>query len=257
MHLNPFYGSFGRSLEFVHTSNLTLDELRGMLASHLINNIIQVTDDKFLALFQTNLNHRIIKKVNLNIDMNIQNIIKKMKSNVAIASAITSYAQIKMIHYKNICEQLDIDIYYSDTDSLITNKPLPDHLIGNKMAQMKDELNGGIITKAYFLGIKKYGYEYLDQNGKMKVKSVFSGVERDSLTLDELIDLSLGNSIIKNINKPRFYRNFNNLSMKIKNNITLTIERDKDKSLVNNIYKSLYLIIKKKINLNCYLITTY
>ena len=130
--------------------------------------------------------------------MDIKNIIKKVKSNVAIASAITSYAQIKMIEYKNICEQLGINNFYTDTDSLITDKPLPNYLIGKDIGLMKDELDSGIITKAYFLGIKNYGYEYLNKDGEIKFKSIFSGVERYSLTLEELVkDIQL-NKILLN-----------------------------------------------------------
>jgi hypothetical protein len=246
MHLNQLYGYFGRSLELIHTSNFTLDELKEHLGTRLINNIIQVTDDKFLTLFQTNLNNRIIKQLNIKIDMDIKNITKKIKSNVAIASAITSYAQIKMIDYKNICQNLGINIYYTDTDSLFTDKALPNYLIGSEIGQLKDELNGGIITKAYFLGIKKYGYEYLDNNDKLKFKSVFSGVERNSLNLDELIKLSNGYIIEKIISKPRFYRNFKNLTMKIKNNATINISKDKDKTLINNSYNPQYLLFKNK-----------
>ncbi len=84
-----------------------------------------------------------------------------------------------------------------DTDSLITDKPLPQHLLGNDIGLMKDELNGGIITKGYFLGIKKYGYEYLDKEGKLKTKSVFSGVPRDSIPFHELEELSKGSKLTK------------------------------------------------------------
>lgn len=47
---------------------------------------------------------------------------------------------------------------------------------------MKDELNGLSIKEAYFLGIKKYGYQYYDRNDKLITISVFAGVRRDSLT---------------------------------------------------------------------------
>jgi hypothetical protein len=50
--------------------------------------------------------------------------------------------------------------------------------VGKDLGQLKDELNGGIIKKAYFLGIKKYGY--IDD--KDNIHSVFSGVERNSLS---------------------------------------------------------------------------
>ena len=42
---------------------------------------------------------------------------------------------------------------------------------------MKDELNGGV--DGYFLGIKQYGYWYLDNNGNRIDKSVFVGAGRE------------------------------------------------------------------------------
>jgi hypothetical protein len=58
-----------------------------------------------------------------------------VRSNVAIAAAITSYARIHMMDLK-----LNYDVCYSDTDSIFTTHPLPDHLIGPDLGQLKDEL---------------------------------------------------------------------------------------------------------------------
>jgi len=85
---------------------------------------------------------------------------------------------LEMMRYKALLSKLDIQLYYTDTDSIFIDKELPQELIGNELGLMKDELKGGIIKKAYFLGIKKYGY--IDNNEL--VHSVFSGVERNSLT---------------------------------------------------------------------------
>lgn len=50
--------------------------------------------------------------------------------------------------------KLGIKLYYTDTDSFFVDKELPEYLIGKELGQLKDELNGGVIKKAYFLGIK-------------------------------------------------------------------------------------------------------
>jgi len=71
---------------------------------------------------------------------------------------------------------------YSDTDSIFTTKKLEDNFVGSELGLMKDELNGLTIKEAYFLGIKKYGYQYYDINNKLITKSVFAGVKRDSLS---------------------------------------------------------------------------
>jgi hypothetical protein len=80
-----------------------------------------------------------------------------------------------MSQFKNNPE---FNLLYSDTDSAFVDKPLPDYLIGKELGKLKDELNGGVIKKGYFLGIKKYGY--IDENNI--VHSIFSGIERNSLS---------------------------------------------------------------------------
>lgn len=63
---------------------------------------------------------------------------------------------------------------------------------------MKDELNGITIDKAYFLGIKQYGYTYKDSDGNRVERSVFSGVKKDSLTFKEIESIFRGLSLEKN-----------------------------------------------------------
>ena len=54
---------------------------------------------------------------------------------------------------------------------------------------MKDELNGCRISEAYFLGIKQYGYWYLDETGQRIEKSVWAGVPRDSISFQDMVNL--------------------------------------------------------------------
>jgi hypothetical protein len=90
--------------------------------------------------------------------------------NVAIASAITAEARINMSIFKNNPE---FKIYYSDTDSIVTNKPLPDSMVGNALGQVKLEY---VITKAVFLAPKVYAI--ITDEGKeiIKVKGLTNEV---------------------------------------------------------------------------------
>jgi hypothetical protein len=109
--------------------------------------------------------------------MKLNNYHSLVKANVAIASAVTSYARIHMIPFK-----IEGYCVYSDTDSIFTTKKLDDRFIGNDLGLMKDELNGLVIKEGYFLGIKKYGYKYINKNNNLISKSTFAGITRDSLT---------------------------------------------------------------------------
>jgi hypothetical protein len=106
---------------------------------------------------------------------------------------------------------------------------------------MKDELNGLIIKEAYFLGIKKYGYQYIDSDNNLITKSVFAGIQRDSLTFDEIIKLSEGNTLIKEI-PIRFFKSLKNLDISI-NGTHISISRSLDKPLINNNYIPLHLML--------------
>jgi hypothetical protein len=69
--------------------------------------------------------------------------------NVGIAAAITAYSRIHMSQFKN---NPDYTLYYTDTDSIYINKPLPEYLVSNKiLGKMKLEY---IIKKLYFYQLK-------------------------------------------------------------------------------------------------------
>ena len=51
---------------------------------------------------------------------------KYIKINIAIAAAVTANARIYMSQYKN---NPDFNLYYSDTDSLLIDKPLSPELV--------------------------------------------------------------------------------------------------------------------------------
>jgi hypothetical protein len=184
MHLNQLYGYFGRSRILNITKIVNKITLNNLLLSRVINSIIKIKDDLFVVLFSTNLNQNLIKHLNKNniknnIFTNYDNTNKKIKSNVSISAAVTAYARIEMIKYKTL---EDYTIFYTDTDSIFTNKQLPTTFVGDDLGQMKDELKGKQIYRCLFLGNKKYCYQYFDDNLNLQTVSVFSGVPRNTLT---------------------------------------------------------------------------
>src|SRR6266702_2053385 len=110
-------------------------------------------------------------------------------------------ALAEMLEFKMLLTKLGIKLYYTDTDSIFIDKDLPQHLIGNELGLMKDELKGGLTKKAYFLGIK--------------------------------------NMVILIIIKPspaRFFKNISKLNINIKNNLEISIKFHTRKFLFNNKY---------------------
>jgi hypothetical protein len=229
MHLNQLYGYFGRKLDLIETININNKDLPIYVATRIIKSMIEINDEITTLLLHSNINNDLISELNSTFDLNIKNVFKKVKSNVAIASAVTSYARIVMIPYK-----LNPGTVYTDTDSIFSEVKLPNNLISKEMGFMKDELNGKIIQEGIFLGIKQYGYWYYDDSNNKIEKSVFAGVQRDSLTFNEFKDLLKGAQIIKNI-PLRFFKSLKTLDISIKQT-KVTIQQNNHKKLLNNNY---------------------
>ena len=115
---------------------------------------------------------------------------KRSKVNLlCFASYITSYARVEIYNWYEKC---DFNIYYSDTDSLITSKKLP---IGILMGEMKLEAK---IIEASFKGRKDYYLKYYDDDGKIK-----GMVKRKGFSLKMITHLYLDNRIIKVTDKTK------------------------------------------------------
>jgi hypothetical protein len=81
--------------------------------------------------------------------------------NIAVASAITSYARMHLHSLISSVEEKGGQVLYCDTDSLITSlcmeEALPE-LLGSKLGQLKNECPEGI-EESVFVSCKLYGYK--------------------------------------------------------------------------------------------------
>jgi hypothetical protein len=230
MHLNQLYGVFGRKQVVVDTINVYNVDIEKYLLSRIVKTIIKINNEKSCILLLGNLDSDILAKLNLELEANLNSLNYEVKSNVALAAAVTSYSRIHMLPFK-----INGDVLYSDTDSIFTSDKLEDTQVGKALGLMKDELDGNVIKEAYFLGIKQYGYYYLDSNNNKIENSVFAGVPRDSLTFNEVKSVFDGYTIKKKI-PLRFYKSFKDLSIKIKSDMEMELTRSNDKKLINNEY---------------------
>jgi hypothetical protein len=110
---------------------------------------------------------------------------KTISSAVHIASAISSYARILINDYKNIPGNPCI---MSGTDSAVLPCPLPTHLVGEDLGQMKLVHE---IKKAIF--IRQKLYYVLDFQNKETIKS--SGIDSSQLSYDSFKSLLNGESV--------------------------------------------------------------
>jgi DNA polymerase type B, organellar and viral len=157
--LNNLYGFFGRSYQLLKTFKINNDE---------INTFMNETEDMIINIQQFE-SYSLIKLIEINDNYQI-------KSNVAISSAITSWARIIMYPYLMLPY-----VIYSDTDSVFTSKPLNPKIISKAIGYFKDEMNGIIIKEFISKGPKRYAYWFLDDNNQRIERSVYAGLERNSI----------------------------------------------------------------------------
>lgn len=235
LHLNSLYGIMGRRQDLIRTVSIRKEELYKYAISSIIHSVVSITDDIYVLLITDNFNATILNDLNVRLNSEYKSYHSGVKSNVAIASAVTAYARIHMIPFK-----LNTDCYYSDTDSIFSKTKLDPSLLGSELGLMKDELDGTLVKEAYFLGIKQYGYSFMDKDsGHVVNKSVFAGVKRDSLTMDQIKQLHEGGNVNKTIHS-KFFKSFKNLSIKVKD-INLTISANREKVLIDNVYLPLHI----------------
>jgi hypothetical protein len=152
--MNSLYGRFG--MEPVIESSLIIndDEIDNYIDEHTITDITKLDNNKSL--------------INLYKDEDKQNLLLNSHSkdniNISFASAITAYARIEMTKFKN---NPDINLYYSDTDSVYVDKPLHPVFIGKEIGELKLENQ---FKEAIFLAPKVYSGILEDNSEITKVK---------------------------------------------------------------------------------------
>ena len=86
--------------------------------------------------------------------------------NVSVAASITAYGRVLMSLFKN---NSNFNLYYSDTDSAIIDRSLPEQLVGNELGQLKLEYE---IGNAVFIAPKVYGFVTTNGETVIKVKGL-------------------------------------------------------------------------------------
>jgi len=162
--LNSLYGKFGMKsestiVEIFNTSNESeLDLFKEMLEvfGTGIQDFIKI-DNHYITIRNN------ITGYKYNAD---EELYHGVDVNVAIASAITAGARMWMSILKNNSK---FNLFYSDTDSVVVNKPLPKILVGSALGQFKLE---NVLSKAVFLAPKVYGLITEDGKEIIKVKGL-------------------------------------------------------------------------------------
>lgn len=231
LFLNGLYGFFGRSLDRWNVEFIPNNQIFERLSVYPAHHWVDLDDKMCLLLRDEHPSKELLKIQNKSFkdfyrENKSFNYPKTTLTNVAIASAITSYARIHMLPIKT---DINNPCFYSDTDSVFTQFPLSKDLVGPELGKFKDELKGDSIIRAIFLNNKFYGYETSTQSKVViagcptkqiptKTKqlegkiTIIEGYKTSEITFEELIDIKNGKTIIKERNNC-IVKSFYNLSL--------------------------------------------
>lgn len=216
--LNNLLGRFGLNIDKPSTRLVSDHVYNELLQTKTINNVLPI-DDKFLVTYSNIVSKEICEESNVDYKNSVLNNLKDNKESehtffdvsIAIASAVTSYARISINKAKLDIIDRGGNIYYSDTDSIVTNTRLDSSLVGTKLGQFKLE---HIIKEAYFISSKTYLIIDMFSNIIIKAK----GVSKNSkLNKNDFINLYKGQKLTTG--RTESYKNFSEgyVNLNIKN----------------------------------------
>lgn len=150
--------------------------------------------------------------------------------NIAISSAITAYSRIHMSQFKNNPE---FKLFYSDTDSIYINKPLPESLVSNnELGKLKLEY---ICNKGVFIAPKVYGLITNNNQVIIKIKGLTKETIEQNVTIKLLEELLIKDSKLE-IPQNKWYKSIIDSNITIKEQLyTLKVTDNKRELIyVNN-----------------------
>ena len=159
--LNNLLGRFGLNIYKSTVEIVDKDRLNILLPTREFNSFkqIKITDNDFLISYSPNVSKLICESHGLDYMKVLQEFKTEEKSNefkdvsLVISAAITFYARIHMSNVKLDILNKGGKVYYTDTDSIVTDITLDKNLIGNNLGQFKLER---IIKEGYFISNKTY-----------------------------------------------------------------------------------------------------
>jgi hypothetical protein len=167
------------------------EKLDLIISTRELNSFKILTDEKYIITYYPEVSkdmcesHGIdyIKVIKTKEDMEKEKELKDVS--VSTAAAVTSYARIYMSKIKLDILNRGGSVYYTDTDSIVTDIYLNEELVGNEIGQFKLEYK---VKKAYFISSKTYCLVL--ENGETVIKT--KGLYNKSLTLKDFVNMYKG-----------------------------------------------------------------
>lgn len=158
--LNYLYGGFGMDINKPITKIVDNETFNEILLTRKITTKKDITDDDILVTYSSDLDESVCDSFNIDFIEALKNVKTSTNSNtfknvsVPIAAAVTSYGRIHITKIKDKIIKMGGNIYYSDTDSIVTDIKLPIDMVDPKaLGKLKLEYE---VKRGYFIGAKTY-----------------------------------------------------------------------------------------------------
>ena len=186
--LNSGFGRYGMSIYKPKVDIVNKEKLDFILSVCEINSLLELNSDSFLVSYNSEISKKICEKSGLDYikvlnyrKSDHENIQKFEDISISTAAAITSYARIHITKLKLEILNKGGKLYYSDTDSIVTDLELDEEFVGKNLGQLKRE----DIKKAFFISNKTYILVLQDDTQIIKAKGVIS----KNLTLSDFEEM--------------------------------------------------------------------
>lgn len=201
--LNNLLGRFGLDIAKYTTSTVSYDEFVDLLQTRKIKGV-KFVEDKYVVNHSVEVDKTLCENNGLNYSEMFNNALQSKPKitfkeddyhdvSVAIASAINSYARVHMNRVKLDILRKGGSIYYTDTDSIVTDIKLDDSQIGPEIGKFKLEHE---IKEGYFISNKTYAIKTVsNKDGEEQIFIKNKGTYGKSLTYDDFKLLYMGNDV--------------------------------------------------------------
>ena len=197
--LNNLFGRLGMDITKPITKLVNKNKLDDLLSTRELNSvIINITENDYLISYYPEISREIceshgldyVKVYNSSLGPNDMEYYNEFRDvSLTTAAAITSYARIYMSKIKLDILSKGGLIYYTDTDSIVTDIPLDSNIVGDKLGQFKLE---GEVKEAYFATSKTYWMCMKDKNNNEHVIVKLKGGFNGSISKEDFIKMYKG-----------------------------------------------------------------
>ena len=197
--LNNLIGRFGMDISKPITEIVDSKTFNEISLTRKITAEKRITDDSILVTYTPELDESVCYNFNIDFRKALQSI-ESHKNNtfegvsIPIAAATTAYGRIHITKIKNKILKMGGNIYYSDTDSIVTDIELPTNMVDPKeLGKLKLEHK---VARGYFISSKTYCVCLFepDKDGNAVIKKA-KGLNSITLEESDYIKLYKGSNI--------------------------------------------------------------